>query len=189
LASICDKQGRNEEAIRVFAAVVELSPHSHQGRQAGRRLGAFGADLARAGELPAAADAYRAALRSGQSGPAVYLNAALVSYQLGRRDAALQILQEGAGRFQKVADLQYRLGRLRAEQGATAEAEAAYARASEIDPARQDVHLALARLMEASKRVPQAMALYEQIAQTQPATKETQAATEALARLRARASR
>ena len=152
LASIADKQGRTEDAARLFAKVVELSPHSRQGRQAGRRLGAIGEALAREGRLPEAADAYRAAIGSGQAGPAVYLNAALVVFQQGGRDEALGLLQEGAGRFPKSADLHYRLGRLLADRGARVEAELALARALEIDPQRQDVQAALARVRAQASR-------------------------------------
>lgn len=152
LASIADKQGRTDDAARLFAKVVELSPHSRQGRQAGRRLGAIAEGLARERRLPEAAAAYRAAVGSGEAGPAVYLNAALVVFQLGSRDEALGLLREGAGRFPKSADLHYRLGRLLADRGARMEAEAALARALEIDPRRQDVQQALARLRAQASR-------------------------------------
>lgn len=152
LASIADKQGRMEDAARLFAKLVALSPHSRQGRQAGRRLGAIAETLARDRRLPEAAAAYRAAVASGQAGPAVYLNAALVVFQQGARDEALGLLQEGAGRFPKSADLQYRLGRLLADRGARAEAELALARALEIDPRREDVRSALARLRGQASR-------------------------------------
>ena len=152
LASIADKQGRTEDAARLFVKVVELSPHSRQGRQAGRRLGAIAETLARDRRLPEAGSAYRAAVRSGEAGPAVYLNAALVVFQLGARDEALGLLQEGAGRFPKSADLQYRLGRLLGDRGARVEAELALTRALEIDPARQDARAALARLRGQASR-------------------------------------
>ncbi|MET0556482.1 MAG: sulfatase-like hydrolase/transferase [Vicinamibacteria bacterium] len=152
LASIADKRGRTDDAAVLFAKVVELSPHSRQGRQAGRRLGAIAETFARERRLPEAGAAYRAAVASGEAGPAVYLNAALVVFQLGARDESLGLLQEGAGRFPQSADLQYRLGRVLADRGARAEAETAFTRALAIDPARQDARTALERLRGQASR-------------------------------------
>jgi tetratricopeptide (TPR) repeat protein len=184
LAALKDKQGATADAMPLYLAAAELSPHSRQGRQAGRRLGAMGEQLAREGNLQGARDAYAAALRSGQAGPPLYLNAAFVSYQLGQRETARAILQEGAARYPQSADLLYRLARLQADRGATAEAEAAYRRAAEADPNRRDARLALARLLESSGRVPEAIAFYEQLARLEPASSETRVASDALHRIR-----
>jgi len=183
LASVYDKQGRLEEAAREFAGVVEMSPHSRQGRQAGRRLAALGESFARDGRPEAARQAYAAALRSDEGGPDVYLNMGLVCYRLGRRDEALAVLRQGAGRFPTSADLQYRIGRLLAEKGAAAEAEAAYLAVLALAPGRQDVRIQLARLMESTGRAPQATLLYRQVVDAAPASPEATGARHALQRL------
>ncbi len=184
LASLRDKQGRTDEATRLFLRVLEISPHSRQGRQAGRRLATLAEGYARDARWDMARDAYSGALASGQAGPEVYLNAALVDYRSGKREAALAILQDGAARFPASADLHYRVARLQADHGATADAEASYRRAADADPGRRDTRLALARLLESSGRLPEAIALYQQLALATPTSAETRVAADALRRLR-----
>jgi arylsulfatase A-like enzyme/Flp pilus assembly protein TadD len=183
LASLLDKLGRPGDAGREFAAIMDISPHSRQGRQAARRLAALAESLGHEGKLDAARAAYSAALRSDQATSEVYLNAGLVSYRLGRREEALAVVRHGAVRFPESADLQYRLGRLLFERGTATEAEAAYLTALKLAPNRQDVRIQLARLLESTGRAPQATALYRQVVDTAPASEEAAGARQALQRL------
>jgi arylsulfatase A-like enzyme/tetratricopeptide (TPR) repeat protein len=189
MAANLDKRGRASEAAGAFVEVATMSPHSRQGRQAGRRLGAMGEAFARQNQLEAARAAYAGSLRTSQAGPAIFLNAALVSYRLGHRDEARSILEAGTRRFPGTADLLYRLGRLQAESRATVEAEATYKRALEIDGGRRDVTLALAQLYESAGRTGEAAALYGSLASVAPPTKESEAAARALSRLRGNGGR
>ena len=120
LAKICDKQGRAREAAAVFEELVHRSPHSRESREAGKRLAAIAVEFARAGQLEPSARAYGAALktRAGMD-EAVFLNAALVYYRLGRRGEAQDVLRQAARSFPASADIHYRLGRLLSEAGRT----------------------------------------------------------------------
>jgi len=53
--------------MKLFLEVVEISPHSRQGRQAGRRLASLGEGYARQERWDFARDAYAGALASGQA--------------------------------------------------------------------------------------------------------------------------
>ena len=189
MASNLDKQGRVEDAAAAFVEVATMSPHSRQGRQAGRRLGAMGEAFARQNQLEAARAAYAGSLRTSQAGPAIFLNAALVSYRLGRRDEARTILDAGVTRFPRAADLLYRLGPAAGRVARHGGGRSPYKRALEIDGGRRDVTLALAQLYESAGRGGEAAALYGSLASVAPPTKESEAAARALSRLRGNGGR
>ena len=186
LAYLHDEAGRTDEAVRWLRAAIEASPSSSSSERAARRLAVLAEGLARAGQLEAARDAYAGALRVEGADAAVHLNAALVSFQLGRLEDAARILTLGVQRFPQSVDLLYRLGRVHSERQDARAAESAYLRALEVDATRQDVRLALARALEAQGRLPEAMVVYERLAGAQPPARESGPAAAALQRLRAR---
>jgi arylsulfatase A-like enzyme/predicted Zn-dependent protease len=183
LAKILDQQGRADEALAEFEALVALSPYAKESREAGKRLSAMAVEFARAGKLETAAKAYGAALKAGAATEeAVFLNAALVYYQLGRRAEALEVLRQGSRAFPASSDMRYRLGRLLSEAGSTAEAEAEYRQALALSPSRSDVRFQLARLLETSGRAAEATESYREVANDQ-GSREAPRAREALERL------
>ena len=140
-------------------------------------------EFARAGKVESAARAYGAALKTGASmEEAVFLNAALVYYQLGRRGDAHDILRQGARSFPASVDIRYRLGRLLSEAGPPGPAEAEYRQALALAPTRSDVRFHLARLLETSGRAAEATESYRQVA-NDPGSREASRAREALERL------
>ena len=183
LAKLCDKQGRVEEAAAQFEELVERSPHAKESRQAGKRLATMAVAFAGAGKLEASAKAYGAALKAGAgTEEEVFLNAALVCYQLGRRAEARDLLREGATAFPASVDIRYRLGRVLGETGSPAQAEAVYRQALGLAPTRSDVRFHLARLLETTGRAAEAVESYRQVA-NDPSSKEAPRAREALQRL------
>ena len=183
LAKIWDQQGRAEEAAAEYEALVTLSPYAKESREAGKRLSAMAVEFARAGKLEASAKAYGAALKTGAgTEEAVFLNSALVYYQLGRRAEARDVLGQGARAFPASADMRYRLGRLLSEAGSTAEAEAEYRQALALAPSRSDVRFQLARLLETSGRAAEATESYRQVA-SDAGSREAPRARAALERL------
>jgi tetratricopeptide (TPR) repeat protein len=118
---------------------------------------------------------------------AVFLNAALVHYQLGRRGDAQDILRQGARAFPASADIRYRLARLLSEAGSSGPAEAEYRQALSLAPTRSDVRFHLARLLETTGRVAEATESYRQVA-NEAGSREAPRAREALDRLAGRVS-
>jgi tetratricopeptide (TPR) repeat protein len=183
LAKMFDKQGRALEAAAQFEDLVVRSPHARESREAGKRLAAMAVEFARAGKLELSARAYGAALKTDAGmEEAAFLNAALVYYQLGRRDDARDILRHGASSFPASADIRYRLGRLLSEAGSPGQAEAEYRQALALAPTRSDVRFYLARLLETSGRGAEATESYRQVARD-PRSREAARAREALQRL------
>jgi len=187
LAKMYDKQGRALDAAAQFEELVERSPHAWEAREAAKRLAAMAVEFGRDGKLEPAARAYRAALKTGAGmEEAVFLNAALVHYQLGRRGDAQDILRQGARAFPASADMRYRLGRLLSEAGSSGPAEAEYRQALSLAPTRSDVRFHLARLLETTGRVAEATESYRQVAND--GSREAPRAREALDRLAGRVS-
>jgi arylsulfatase A-like enzyme/predicted Zn-dependent protease len=183
LAKMCDTQGRVEEAAAQFEELVERSPHARESREAAKRLAAMAVEFARAGKLESAARAYGAALKTGAGmEESVFLNAALVHYQLGRGGEAEDILRQGVKSFPASVDMRYRLGRLLSDAGPPGEAEAEYRQALALAPTRSDVRFHLARLLETSGRTAEATETYRQVA-NDPGSREAPRAREALQRL------
>ena len=188
LAKMCDQQGRVEEAAAEYEALVTLSPYVKESREAGKRLSAMAVEFARAGKLESSARAYNAALKAGAgTDEAVFLNAALVYYRLGRRAQAQEVLRLGASSFPASADIRYRLGRLLSEAGSPGQAEAEYRQALALAPSRSDVRFHLARLLETSGRAAEATESYRQVA-SDPGSREAAPARAALERLAGRVS-
>jgi arylsulfatase A-like enzyme/tetratricopeptide (TPR) repeat protein len=186
LALLYDLDGRSADAARQFLDAIEASPASPLARQAARRLATLAEGLARERKLEQAREAYAGVLRTDEAEAPVHLNAALVSFQLGRTEEATQILARGAQRFPQSVDLLYRLGRLQAERKDARAAEGAYLQALGVDAGRNDIRLALARALEAQGRLPEAMVVYERLAAAQPPVRESGPAAAALQRLRVR---
>ena len=188
LAKLLDKQGRALDAAAQYQDLVDRIPHAGESREAGKRLAALAVEFARAGKLDLSARAYGAALKTGAgTEEGVFLNAALVYYQLGRRGEARDILREGARSFPASADIRYRLGRLLSEAGSPGPAEAEYRHALALAPTRSDVRFHLARLLETSGRAAEATVSYREVA-SDPGSKEAARARAALERLTGRVS-
>jgi arylsulfatase A-like enzyme/tetratricopeptide (TPR) repeat protein len=185
LATFYDRQGRLDDAASQHEAIVAASPSSRHGRHSAKRLATLGEALARERKLASARMAYLAATSAGTPEEAVFLNAALVCYQLGKRHESLELLRRGLGAFPKSADLHYRLARLLDEAGTRAEAEAEYRTALALSPGRSDVRYHLASLLEATGRVLEARDAYREVA-ADLGSRDSGRAREALERLRRR---
>jgi superkiller protein 3 len=144
------RAGRLREASAAFRGVVEKSPRSAEGREAGRALAALGDRLLDERDFAEARNAYRAVLEAGPSDDdALYSNLALAGYRLGRRDEALDVLQQGLAHLPASARLHLRAARLLEEAGRRPEAEREYRRAIELygtSPEAAPAREALARL-------------------------------------------
>jgi arylsulfatase A-like enzyme/Flp pilus assembly protein TadD len=133
LGATLARAGRLREASAAFRGVLETSPRSIEGREAQRALTELAGRLLDARDFAEARNAYRAVLDVGASGDdAVYSNLALAAYRMGRRDEAIEVLQQGLARVPGSAPLHLRAGRLLAEAGRRDEAEREYRRAIEI---------------------------------------------------------
>jgi tetratricopeptide (TPR) repeat protein len=146
LATTLLKMRRPQDATAQFLEVVARSPKSKEGREAVEALGRVAALLLDGGDLFHAQKAYRAVLEAGSGDEAAYLNGALVTYRLGRRQESLEVLQKGLERHPRSASLHYRAGRLLAESGRREEAEREYRAALDLDGTRADARQALAGL-------------------------------------------
>jgi tetratricopeptide (TPR) repeat protein len=144
------RAGRLGEASTAFRGVLERSPRSSEGRAALRELAALGDRLLDARDFAEARKAYRAVLDAGAvDHDAVYSNLALAAYRMGRRDEAIDVLQQGLARVPGSAPLHLRAGRLLGEAGRRDEAEREYRRAIELygaSPEAAQAREALARL-------------------------------------------
>jgi tetratricopeptide (TPR) repeat protein len=186
LARVLTKLGRDREAADALRTVVGESPNSEEGKEAGEALVALAGRLFDAGQLEEARKAYEASREAGILDEEVYMNLALTYYRLGRRGESLKILREGGLKVPGSATLHYRTGRLLQEAAVAGEAEKEYRKALELDPARNDVRLALASLLASSARVGEAEALYREVSRASPGSKEAARARQALSGLRAR---
>jgi choline-sulfatase len=150
LAAALARAGRLREASAAFRGVLDRSPRSPEGREARRALAALGDRLLDQRDFAEARNAYRAVLGTGASDDdALYSNLALAGYRLGRRDEALDVLQQGLARVPGSARLHLRAGRLLEEAGRRDEAGREYRRAIELYGASPDAapaREALARL-------------------------------------------
>jgi arylsulfatase A-like enzyme/predicted Zn-dependent protease len=183
LANLCEKQGRVEEAAQRLEELIEASPHARESMEAGKRLADMAVGFAKTGKTELAAQAYSAALKAGGGAEeSVFLNAALVSYQLGRKSEARDILRQGTTTFPAAVDLRYRHARLLSEAGAPGPAEAEYRQALVLAPTRSDIRFHLSQLLENTGRATEAAEGYRQVA-ADPNAKDATRAREALQRL------
>jgi tetratricopeptide (TPR) repeat protein len=148
LAAALAKGGRGREAGELWLALVEESPDSPEARKAAPLVSAAADAAMEARDFERARRGYQAVLDAGRVSEALFLNLALATWRLERRDEALAILERGRDRFPGSADLHYRVGRLQEAKGRRAEAESSYRRALQISPGRADAQKALARLQD-----------------------------------------
>jgi choline-sulfatase len=134
LGVVLAKQGRRDESVQTMLALAERSPLSPQARAAAPALLAW-ADERMDARAPAdARRGYQAVLDAGQSSPELFLNLGLALWQLGEREEALRILEQGAAKHTGSAELAYRRGRILQQLGRKDAARLEFLRALKLDP-------------------------------------------------------
>ncbi len=127
---------------------------------------ALGNAEARAGNKPAAADAYRTALRSAPGYIPAFISLGQLHFEDGRYAEAANSLKRGLelddeGVFGRDADLWNKLGYALSRQGRISEAAETYRRALSLSPSNVGAQANLAMALLERGEVPEAVAAYE----------------------------
>jgi Flp pilus assembly protein TadD len=100
--------------------------------------------LAKRGDTAGAEAEYRRVMELQPKSPDAYLAVGVLLGQAGKREDALKLLQDAAPNFAQDARFQFALGATAFDLGRIPEAEAAFARVAELDPANAEPHFYLA---------------------------------------------
>jgi len=153
-----DDEGRLAEGIALYQRILAARPDM---MAASRHL-AF--DFWRAGDVGAAIDALRSAMRAGPATPGAQIQLATYLSEAGRSAAAIELLQQAA-RAEPTLDSLNALGIAYARAGRQADALATFKRSLEIDPGNAmtyenigAVHLDTGRLADARQAFERAIA-------------------------------
>ena len=153
-----DDEGRLAEGIALYRRILAARPDM---MAASRHL-AF--DFWRAGDVGAAIDALRSAMRAGPATPGAQIQLATYLGEAGRSAAAIELLQQAA-RVAPTLDSLNALGIAYARAGRQADALATFKRSLEIDPGNAmtyenigAVHLDAGRLADARQAFERAIA-------------------------------
>jgi tetratricopeptide (TPR) repeat protein len=176
LARFLNNQGRTEEAIEQFRAVLAIRPDD---LRANLTLGDY--EL-RHGNMPVAIERYQAAvLREEDVGfrAKEYGNLGLAYYKMGQAMKAKQCYEQSLQLVPKQPALMIRLGLIAQNNGDLAEAVRQYSRASELQ--QSDVYnLLLAQALRQEGRVDEANAIFERTARFSPNLAEAQKTADSL---------
>lgn len=144
------EDGALDEAVKNIQTAIRLQPWDELHWQV------LGGLLQREKRYEEAAEAYRAVLRINPNNPAVTSSLARVLAVLGDRNAARQVLGAVAAGQAYDAQTWVGLGVAEEKQGRHAEAERAYRKALEINPAMPDAWYALSGVMLRTSRTKEA---------------------------------
>jgi len=141
LAGVLDRQGRSEEAVGIVNGLIDA------GMRDVHVYGQLGHLLLRRGELEAAEAAFRRASETDPGAHGYRRALADVTARQGRRDEALAILREVIAAGTGDPHIHALQGHLLSQSGELEGAEAAFRRASEMDPAVAGFRNALADVL------------------------------------------
>jgi Flp pilus assembly protein TadD len=131
-------------------------------------------------DVPVAEAEFRKAIELQPQTSDSYLALATLLARSKRGDEALKLLQDAAGNFATDARFQFALGATAFNMGRSAEAQAAFARVAELDPANAEVHFFLGSLAISRNDVPGAIAELEKYVATAPGGAPNVAAAKSL---------
>jgi Flp pilus assembly protein TadD len=119
-------------------------------------------------DVPAAEAEYRKAIELQPKAPVSYIALANLLAQKKREDDALKLMQDARDNFAADAMYQFALGAIAFNLGRGAEAEPAFLKVAELDPANVDVHFYLGSLALGRNDVPGAVKQLEQYVASAP---------------------
>jgi Flp pilus assembly protein TadD len=175
------KAGQDAEAESLLKEVVAAAPavaeaHYNLGYLASKR-----------GDSAAAEAAFRKAVELQPKASDSYVALAALLGQKGRGEEALKLLQASAGRFEADGRFQFALGAAAFNLGRSEEAEAAFGKAADLDPANVEVGFFLGSLALGRNDVPLAISRLEKyVAAAPPGSANLPAAQGLLQALKAR---
>jgi predicted Zn-dependent protease len=120
-------------------------------------------------DVPVAEAGFRKAIELQPQTSDSYLALATLLARSKRGDEALKLLQDASGNFATDAKFQFALGATAFNLGRVAEAQAAFAKVAELDPAHAEVHFFLGSLAISRSDVPGAIAELEKYVAAAPA--------------------
>ncbi|HZZ73951.1 MAG TPA: tetratricopeptide repeat protein [Pirellulales bacterium] len=161
--------------------ILSLARHaSPPAKVSARELFQYAAELEEAGDLPLAAEMYRAALAAGGPSPEICFLLAELLYRLGDLAGARERYYVAVELDENYVEARANLGCVLAEQGERELAAAAFSGALAFHPEYADAHYHLARLLDDLHRHEEARAHWQAFLDLAP---ETPWAEEARARL------
>jgi Tfp pilus assembly protein PilF len=173
-AMAAQKAGQHAEAETLLKDIVAVVPAFAPAHQA---LAAV--YLAR-GDLSAAEASYRKVVELDAQSAVSFLALANFLATQNRYEEAFKVLQDAAPQFAQHGVLQFALGAAAFNLGRTQEAQAAFTRAVELDPANAEPHFYLGSLAVSASDVPKAVAHFEKYVALAPATAPNLAAAKSL---------
>jgi Flp pilus assembly protein TadD len=134
------RAGQDAEAEKLFRGVLAEIPGLAPAHQ---NLGHI---LARRGDAAGAEAEYRKVIELQPASPDAYLAVAVILSQGKRSEEAFKLLQDASAGFAQDPRFQFALGATAFDLGRGAEAEAAFAKVTELEPANAEPHFYLASL-------------------------------------------
>jgi Flp pilus assembly protein TadD len=165
-------QGAEAEALfqEVLAEVPGLAEAHHN----------IGYLHAQRNDIPVAEAEFRKAIELQPQVSDSYLALATLLERSKRGDDAVKLLQDASGTFASDARFQFTLGATAFNQGRSAEAQAAFAKVTELDSANAEAHFYLGSLAVSRNDVPGAVAELEKYVAAAPASAPNVPAAKAL---------
>ena len=146
-ASALAREGKTDDAIAAYEAILAKTP--------GIPLVQYGLGTAykKKGDLVKAEAAMRKAVELDPQYVDGYVGLATLLAESGKRDQALDVIQQGAAKNEQSGRLQYALGVLAEGSGDPAKAKAAFLKAEQLDPlnVQTQYHLATVALNQNDK--------------------------------------
>jgi Flp pilus assembly protein TadD len=160
--ALLDK-GAVDEAVAAYEALASSAPQIPLVHQ---RLGAA---YKKKGDAAKAEASYRKSIELDPAFVDGYLGLATLLAEAGKRDEAIQVVQQGAAANEKSGRLQYALGVLELGRGRNAAAKEALLKAEELDPKNFDTQYQLATVAMNMNDPAEAVARYEKYVAAAPA--------------------
>ena len=157
------KAGQPGEAEALFREVLADVPSL---AEAHHNIGYIHAQK---GDVPVAEAEFRKAIELKPQVADSYLALATLLARSKHEDDAIKLLQDASGNFASDARFQFTLGATAFNAGRSAEAQAAFIRVTELDPANAEAHFYLGSLAVSRNDVPAAIAELEKYVAAAPA--------------------
>jgi Tfp pilus assembly protein PilF len=173
-AMVLVKAGSHAEAETLLKEIVTIVPAFAPAHQA------LASVYVARGDMSAAEASYRKVVELDAQSAASFLTLANFLATQNRYEDAFKVLQDAAPQFAQHGVLQFALGAAAFNLGRTQEAQAAFTKAVELDPANPEPHFYLGSLAVSASDVPRAVAHFEKYIALAPAGAPNLAAAKTL---------